>query len=128
MASRPLPARTKVLVITGGPGVGKTTPVNSILKILSVTGVRIALAAPTGRAAKRLSESTGLKAKTIHRLLEPGQVLGDIIASDAVPVVWLTEVFRHAAESRTIINAHRINHGLMPEWVQDPTSSLAQRI
>jgi exodeoxyribonuclease V alpha subunit len=61
---------TKVLVITGGPGVGKTTLVNSILKILSVKGVRIALAAPTGRAAKRLSESTGLEAKTIHRLLE----------------------------------------------------------
>ena len=61
---------TKVLVITGGPGVGKTTLVNSILKILSVKGVRIALEAPTGRAAKRLSESTGLEAKTIHRLLE----------------------------------------------------------
>ena len=83
--------------------------------------MRIALAAPTGRAAKRLLESTGLEAKTIHRLLEPGQVLGDIIASDAVPVVRLTEVFRQAAESRIIINAHRINQGLMPEWVQDPT-------
>ena len=173
---------TKVLVITGGPGVGKTTLVNSILKILSVKGVRIALAAPTGRAAKRLSESTGLEAKTIHRLLEvdpmhggfrrneehaldcdllvvdetsmidvplmhallkavpdhaalilvgdvdqlpsvgPGQVLADIIASEAVPVVRLTEVFRQAAESRIIVNAHRINQGLMPEWVQDPAS------
>ena len=173
---------TKVLVITGGPGVGKTTLVNSILKILSVKGVRIALAAPTGRAAKRLSESTGLEAKTIHRLLEvdpmhggfrrneehpldcdllvvdetsmidvplmhallkavpdhaalilvgdvdqlpsvgPGQVLADIIASGAVPVVRLTEVFRQAAESRIIVNAHRINQGLMPEWVQDPAS------
>ena len=173
---------TKVLVITGGPGVGKTTLVNSILKILSVKGVRIALAAPTGRAAKRLSESTGLEAKTIHRLLEvdpmhggfrrneehalecdllvvdetsmidvplmhallkampehaaliivgdvdqlpsvgPGQVLADIIASAAVPVVRLTDVFRQAAESRIIVNAHRINRGLMPEWVQDPTS------
>ena len=173
---------TKVLVITGGPGVGKTTLVNSILKILSVKGVRIALAAPTGRAAKRLSESTGLEAKTIHRLLEvdpmhggfrrneehpldcdllvvdetsmidvplmhallkavpdhaalilvgdvdqlpsvgPGQVLADIIASGAVPVVRLTEVFRQAAESRIIVNAHRINQGLMPEWAQDPAS------
>jgi exodeoxyribonuclease V alpha subunit len=61
---------SKVLVITGGPGVGKTTLVNSILKILLAKTVDIALCAPTGRAAKRLSESTGLEAKTIHRLLE----------------------------------------------------------
>jgi exodeoxyribonuclease V alpha subunit len=61
---------SKVLVITGGPGVGKTTLVNSILKILLAKTVVIALCAPTGRAAKRLSESTGLEAKTIHRLLE----------------------------------------------------------
>ena len=166
---------SKVLVITGGPGVGKTTLVNSILKILLAKTVAIALCAPTGRAAKRLSESTGLEAKTIHRLLEtdprtgtfrrneeepldcdllvvdeismvdvplmravlralpqraallligdvdqlpsvgPGQVLADIIASGAVPVVRLTEVFRQAAESRIIVNAHRINHGLMPD-------------
>ncbi len=52
----------------------------------------------------------------------PGQVLADIIASAAVPVVRLTEVFRQAAESRIIVNAHRINEGLMPEWVQDPAS------
>jgi len=166
---------SKVLVITGGPGVGKTTLVNSILKILLAKTMEIALCAPTGRAAKRLSESTGLEAKTIHRLLEtdprtggfrrseevpldcdllvvdetsmvdvplmravlravpetaallligdvdqlpsvgPGQILADIIASDAVPVVRLTEVFRQAAESRIVTNAHRINQGLMPD-------------
>ena len=61
---------SKTLVITGGPGVGKTTLVNAILRILVVKGVSVALAAPTGRAAKRLSESTGMEAKTIHRLLE----------------------------------------------------------
>ena len=60
----------KVLVVTGGPGVGKTTLVNSILKILRAKSVAVALCAPTGRAAKRLTESTGLAAKTIHRLLE----------------------------------------------------------
>lgn len=60
----------KLSIITGGPGVGKTTIVNSILKILAKKQVRICLAAPTGRAAKRLSESTGLEAKTLHRLLE----------------------------------------------------------
>lgn len=166
---------SKVCVITGGPGVGKTTLVNSVLKVLAAKKVRIALAAPTGRAAKRLSESTGMEAMTLHRLLEtnlseggfkrnvenplecqmlvvdetsmvdvalmsallkalppdaalllvgdvdqlpsvgPGQVLKDIIASGAVPVVRLTEVFRQAATSRIILNAHRINNGLMPE-------------
>jgi exodeoxyribonuclease V alpha subunit len=60
----------KVLVITGGPGVGKTTIVNSILRILAAKGVRLLLCAPTGRAAKRMSEATGMEARTIHRLLE----------------------------------------------------------
>ncbi len=60
----------KIMVITGGPGVGKTTIVNSILRILSVKHVNILLCAPTGRAAKRMTEATGMEAKTIHRLLE----------------------------------------------------------
>lgn len=165
---------SKVMVITGGPGVGKTTLINSILHILVVKDVTVLLAAPTGRAAKRLSESTGMEAKTIHRMLEvdpkhggfkrgvdnplecdllvidetsmvdvplmaslmkalrdnaalifvgdvdqlpsvgPGRVLGDIIESGAVPVARLTEIFRQAAESQIIINAHKVNSGYMP--------------
>jgi exodeoxyribonuclease V alpha subunit len=170
-----LALRSKVLVITGGPGVGKTTLVNAILKIVGTKSVSVALCAPTGRAAKRLAESTGLSAKTIHRLLEadprrggfkrgernplecellvvdeasmvdaplitallkglapgaglilvgdvdqlpsvgPGRILADIIDSGAVPVARLTEVFRQAAQSRIVVNAHRINRGQMPE-------------
>ena len=166
---------SKAIVITGGPGVGKTTLLNALLLILRAKAVRTALCTPTGRAAKRLSETTGLPAKTIHRLLEvdplrgtfrrdeqhplecdllvvdetsmvdvplmaslvravppraaivlvgdvdqlpsvgPGQVLADVIASGAIRVVRLTEVFRQAAESRIVVNAHRINQGLMPE-------------
>jgi len=169
-----LALKSKVLVITGGPGVGKTTLVNSILGIIRARNVRVTLCAPTGRAAKRLSESTGLEAKTIHRLLEfdpqtfgfkrgkehpldtdlvvldessmvdvvlmnkllpaipdraalllvgdvdqlpsvgPGCVLADIITSGAVPTVRLTEIFRQAASSRIIVNAHRINQGELP--------------
>jgi exodeoxyribonuclease V alpha subunit len=166
---------SRVLVITGGPGVGKTTLVHSILLVLRAKQVRCLLCAPTGRAAKRLSEATGLEAKTIHRLLEfdpraggfsrgaqrplegdllvadeasmidvsllhrllqavpeqahlllvgdvdqlpsvgPGFALADIIRSGAVPVVRLSEIFRQAASSRIIVNAHRINAGQVPE-------------
>src|SRR5208283_3258962 len=114
---------SKVLVITGGPGVGKTTIVNSILRILSAKGANLLLCAPTGRAAKRMTEATGFEAKTIHRLLDidqlpsvgPGQVLADIISSGAVPVVRLTEIFRQTAQSRIITSAHRINQGSIPD-------------
>ena len=166
---------SKVMVITGGPGVGKTTIVNAILRILAAKRVTLLLCAPTGRAAKRMIEATGFEAKTIHRLLEvdpraggfkrneentldcdllvvdetsmvdvllmqallraipdhaallivgdidqlpsvgPGQVLADVIASGAVPVVRLNEVFRQAAQSRIITSAHRINQGLVPD-------------
>jgi exodeoxyribonuclease V alpha subunit len=85
-------------VITGGPGVGKTTLLNSVLKILRAKGVRCVLCAPTGRAAKRLAESTGLEAKTIHRLLEPrpgggfgrdenAPLEGDLFVMDEVSMV-----------------------------------------
>ena len=166
---------SKVLVITGGPGVGKTTIVNAILRILAAKDVKLLLCAPTGRAAKRMNEATKFEAKTIHRLLEvdpkvggfrrdtenpldcdllvidetsmvdvllmhallkavpdkaallvvgdvdqlpsvgPGQVLADMIASAAVPVVRLTEVFRQAAKSQVTVNAHRINQGIIPD-------------
>src|SRR5271167_1078328 len=165
----------KVMVMTGGPGVGKTTIVKAILRILAAKGTGLLLCAPTGRAAKRMTEASGFEAKTIHRLLEvdprgggfkrgdnnpldcdllvvdetsmvdvmlmqalmkaipdkaallivgdidqlpsvgPGQVLADVISSGAVPVVRLTEVFRQAAQSQIIVNAHRINHGVMPD-------------
>jgi exodeoxyribonuclease V alpha subunit len=166
---------SKVLVMTGGPGVGKTTIVKGILRIVAAKGIELSLCAPTGRAAKRMTEATGFEAKTIHRLLEvdprtggfnrgednpldcdllvvdeasmvdvllmqallkavpdnaavlivgdidqlpsvgPGQVLADVIASGAVPVVRLTEVFRQAAQSQIITSAHRINHGVIPD-------------
>jgi len=77
---------SNVLVITGGPGVGKTTLVNSILKILVAKNFSIALCAPTGRAAKRLSESTGLEAKTIHRLLETDPRSGAFGRTDETPL------------------------------------------
>jgi exodeoxyribonuclease V alpha subunit len=77
---------SKVLVITGGPGVGKTTLVNSILKILQAKKLKIALAAPTGRAAKRLSDCTGMEAKTLHRLLETNPVKGGFSKNEEYPL------------------------------------------
>lgn len=164
----------KLSIITGGPGVGKTTIVKGLLHLLRTQGMSVALCAPTGRAAKRLTESTGLPAKTIHRLLafDPatgsfthdqvhplpidvlvidessmidvvllyhvlkaiptqaalifigdidqlpsvgsGAVLMDMIHSGIIPTVRLTEIFRQAADSHIITNAHRINQGDMP--------------
>lgn len=168
-----------VLILTGGPGTGKTTAINTIIRLLEQKGLSITLAAPTGRAAKRMSEATEREAKTIHRLLEvayisedsrrqvfhrneenpletdvlivdessmidillmkslldavaegtrlifvgdvdqlpsvgAGNVLKDLINSDCLPVARLTEIFRQAAESAIITNAHRINKGEYP--------------
>ena len=176
-------ALNKVLVITGGPGTGKTTIINAILKIFTRLHIRIMLAAPTGRAAKRMTETTGHEAKTIHRLLEysmqnggfrkneseplncdllivdeasmidtilfyhllkaiplhatfvlvgdvnqlpsvgAGNVLKDIISSGTVPVVLLDTIFRQARDSRIIVNAHRINEGLLPETKNEDLKS-----
>ncbi len=170
---------SNVMVLTGGPGTGKTTTVNAILSLYQNQADRVALCAPTGRAAKRLSELTGQKAQTIHRLLEvdfdaqtgllrfihneknflkydvvvldemsmvdvrlfqsllaamrpscriilvgdadqlpsvgPGNLLSEIIASGVVPTVCLTRIFRQAAQSLIVENAHRIVHGEMPQ-------------
>jgi exodeoxyribonuclease V alpha subunit len=172
----------KVAVVTGGPGVGKTTIVRGIVSILGKKGLRIALAAPTGRAAKRLADQAGVPASTLHRLLEwrphegvfsrnasnplecdllvvdeasmldvrlaadlvaalapatrlvlvgdvdqlpsvgPGRVLRDVIDSRAVPTVRLTEIFRQAATSLIVTNAHRIHDGELPELGAPPAS------
>ena len=77
---------SKVLVITGGPGVGKTTIVKSILRILSAKGARLLLCAPTGRAAKRMTEATGFEARTIHRLLEVDPKAGGFKRNDENPL------------------------------------------
>ncbi len=168
----------KLTILTGGPGTGKTTTLRTLLDILDATGHTYALASPTGRAAKRLTEATGREAKTIHRLLEfkpgegfgrnesnaidadliiidessmldlvlaynllkaigsdshlllvgdidqlpsvgAGDVLRDLIESGVAAVVRLETIFRQAANSLIIRNAHRINQGLMPESQPD---------
>ena len=76
----------KVMVITGGPGVGKTTLLKSVLKIIQAKNMKILLAAPTGRAAKRLGEATGIEAKTIHRLLEMNPFAGGFMRNDQIPL------------------------------------------
>jgi exodeoxyribonuclease V alpha subunit len=167
--------QSKVFVLTGGPGVGKTTLIKVLLKVFMKQKMTVALAAPTGRAAKRISESTGHTAKTIHRLLEydpythtfayhptmplpfdviildessmldvplcssivqalgvktriifvgdidqlsavgPGDVLKSLISSGKIPFFALKTIFRQAASSQIIVNAHRVNSGLMPQ-------------
>ena len=169
-----------VVVITGGPGTGKTTTIRCLVELFEGCGMNVALGAPTGRAAKRMSEAAGIEAKTIHRMLDigysdqnksryifsrdennpleadvviidemsmmdilimeallvalkpdcrlilvgdvdqlpsvgPGKVLMDIIQAQVCPVVHLTLVYRQAAESMIITNAHKINNGEMPE-------------
>ncbi len=168
----------KVMVVTGGPGTGKTTIITAIIKVYERMGQKVLLAAPTGRAAKRMTEATGHEARTLHRLLEyspgaanrgggfkrddrnpldgdliiidevsmvdtilmyhvlkaipdeatlvlvgdadqlpsvgPGSVLMDIIASGRIPTCRLTAIFRQSRESMIIVNAHRVNSGLMP--------------
>lgn len=170
-------ARNGLLIITGGPGTGKTTTINAIIKFFEEEGMDLLLAAPTGRAARRMKETTKHEAVTIHRLLElsggvdeeeksshfernelnpletdviiidemsmvdihliyallkaitvgtrlilvgdvnqlpsvgPGNVLRDMIHSHCFPVVMLTKIFRQAAESDIIVNAHKINRG-----------------
>ena len=171
--SKALTSRT--MILTGGPGTGKTTTTIGIIHLFEQLGRRVTLAAPTGRAAKRLSETTGREAKTIHRLLEfspqengfkrntenpletdaviideismvdlvlmnnllkavpseaslilvgdvdqlpsvgAGNVLKDLIASGALAVVRLTEIFRQARESLIVTNAHRIKRGRHPQ-------------
>ena len=173
----------KLTILTGGPGTGKTTTLNNLLNLLDATGHTYALASPTGRAAKRMTEATGREARTIHRLLEfkpgegfgrnenhpidadlividessmldlvlaynllraigsdshlllvgdvdqlpsvgAGDVLRDLIESGVAAVVRLETIFRQAADSLIIRNAHRINRGLMPETTADGADSL----
>ncbi|MEA2693480.1 MAG: exodeoxyribonuclease alpha subunit [Acidobacteriota bacterium] len=178
---------SKVLVITGGPGTGKTTLVRGILAILEKKGRTVFLAAPTGRAAKRLAEATGGTAATLHRLLEfdprsraferdrdrplgcdllivdeasmldtvlayhllkavpnggrlifvgdvdqlpsvgPGRFLGDLIRSGTIDVVRLKEIFRQAGESAIVVNAHRINRGVLPLFPGEGELKVAAR-
>ncbi|MRR14609.1 ATP-dependent RecD-like DNA helicase, partial [archaeon] len=167
--------KEKILIITGGPGTGKTTLIKGIIEVCERRGIHFELCAPTGRAAKRMAEATGRNAQTIHRLFEitplaqedhgvtgrkiktdmliideasmvdtvlfsrilkgiedgtalilvgdadqlpsvgPGNVLKDIIRSGMVKTIRLTTIFRQGQESLIVINAHRINQGLLPQ-------------
>ena len=168
----------KVCVLTGGPGTGKTTTLRAIIRLLELKQHPVALASPTGRAAKRLAEATGRPAQTLHRLLgfsplegftyneqqrlpahfvvvdevsmldlilfnnllkaiDPaahlllvgdvdqlpsvgaGDVLRDLVGCGRVPVIRLTQIFRQAADSHIITNAHRVNQGQMPLFEKD---------
>ena len=174
-----LAAASQVMLLTGGPGTGKTTSLRGVLALFEQLGLETALAAPTGRAAKRLGELCGMEAATIHRLLEtqydprsgrlvfardeddplradavivdetsmvdillmrgllsalrpecrlilvgdpdqlpsvgPGNLFSDLIRSGVVPMVRLTEIFRQAAESAIVRNAHGVNRGELPD-------------
>ncbi|MCL2069221.1 MAG: ATP-dependent RecD-like DNA helicase [Oscillospiraceae bacterium] len=172
--------QNRVFILTGGPGTGKTTALNGLLELLEDEGEKVALAAPTGRAAKRMAEICGRDAKTIHRLLEvdfndgssdtikfkrneknllrfdtvildetsmvdirlmhslmramkmncrlilvgdpdqlpsvgAGNLLRDLIASDAIPCIHLSEIFRQAKESHIVVSSHSIVRGDMPD-------------
>ena len=172
-------ATSGVLIVTGGPGTGKTTILKGVLELFGQMGIKTLLTAPTGRAAKRLTEVTGEDAATIHRLLEaqvdpqtgdmvfvrdedrplqcgavivdessmvdvllmdsllralperarlilvgdpdqlppvgPGSPFSDMIRSNAIPTVRLTKIFRQAQQSLIVMNAHRVNHGELPD-------------
>jgi exodeoxyribonuclease V alpha subunit len=120
----------KVLVITGGPGVGKTTIVNSILQIFSAKGVNLLLCAPTGRAAKRMTEATGVEAKTIHRLLEVDPKSGgfkrnegnaldcDLLVVDEasmVDVMLMQALMRAVPDHAALLIVGDIDQGSMPD-------------
>ena len=178
-----------VTIITGGPGTGKTTIIKSIIEIYKQKKYKIVLCAPTGRAAKRMTETTGEEAQTLHRLLEigkvdddvfykkdedfegapidadiiivdemsmvdmfvmsylldciylgtklilvgdtdqlpsvgPGSVLKDIISSEKISTVHLDKIFRQAARSKIIVNAHRVNNG--QKFIQKDDSELSE--
>src|SRR5579875_1635519 len=133
--------KSKVAVITGGPGTGKTTLLRSLLIVLDRLGIKPTLAAPTGRAARRLGEASMMDLELASSLLSalmpncslllvgdrnqlpsvgPGSVLKDVIASGRAPVVELTHVYRQAGQSRIVTNAHRINRGQLPEITNAP--------
>ncbi|MFH2064411.1 MAG: ATP-dependent RecD-like DNA helicase [Pseudomonadota bacterium] len=98
--------RSKVMVITGGPGTGKTTIINAVLKIFSRLPVKILLAAPTGRAAKRMSETTGHDSKTIHRLLEFSMAKGGFQKDEDHPLACDLLVVDEASMIDTILMHH----------------------